>query len=153
MSPTGDTPGVSIDGKTTMKFRFNQNPEWFNGPANNFGVILTLGKFYDVGAPGAPAPCNIKLQAVVTPTAVAATDYAIPLSSFGIIQACNVAGLTPAAALALSPLSQVDFQGVGSSNPLPAVGGKLVGANMSVGVGSPAVYPTTLAVGGGITFE
>jgi hypothetical protein len=153
LSGTADTPGVSISGKTTMKFRFNQNPEWFNGPAKNFGVILTLGKFYDVDAGPAVAPCNIKLLAVVTPTSAAATDYAVPISSFDLIQTCGVGGLTPASALALSPLSQVDFQGVGSSNPLPAVGGKLVGANMSVPVGSPAVYPTTLAVTGGVTFE
>jgi hypothetical protein len=99
------------------------------------------------------AACNIKLLAVVTPTAVASTEYTVAISSFGVIQPCNVAGLTPAAALALSPLSQVDFQAVGSGNPLPPVGGQSVGANMSVGVGSPVVYPTTLAVTGGITFQ
>ncbi len=153
LSGTADTPGVSINGKTTMKFTFGQNPEWFNGPAKNFGVILTLGKFYNVGSSSAPAACNIKLLAVVTPTAQAATAYSIAISSFGLIQTCNVAGLTPATALALGPLSQVDFQAVGSGNPLPAVGGKLVGANMSVPTGSPAVYPTTLVVNGAITFE
>jgi len=153
LSGTGDTPGVSISGKTTMKFTFNQNPEWFNGPANNFGVILTLGKYYNVSSNSTPQPCNIKLLAVVTPTALAPTAYTIPISSFGLIQTCNVSGLTPASALALSPLSQVDFQAVGSGNPLPPVGGKLVGANMSVGTGSPAVYPTTLALTGGITFQ
>ena len=31
--------------------------------------------------------------------------------------------------------------------------GKLVGANMSVPTGSPAVYPTTLVVNGAITFD
>jgi hypothetical protein len=153
LSGTGDTPGLSIAGKTAMKFNFGQNPEWFTSPTNNFGVILTLGKFYDVDPGAAVQPCNIKLLAVVTPSSAASTNYTIPLSSFGVIQSCNVSGLTPASALALSPVSQVDFQAVGSANPLPAVGGKLVGANMSVGVGSPAVYPTTLAIGGGITFE
>jgi hypothetical protein len=153
LSPTADTAGVSIAGKATMKFTLGQNAEWFSSPTNNFGVILTLGKFYDVdGGPGVAA-CNIKLLAVVTPTAAAASNYAIPLSSFEVIQNCNVAGLGVAAALALSPLSQVDFQAVGSSNPLPAVGGKLVGANMSVGTVAPVVYPSTIALGGGITFE
>lgn len=153
LSGTGDTPGVSVSGKTTMKFNLGQNAEWFSSPTNNFGVILTLGKFYDVDPGAAVQPCNIKLLAVVTPTSAAAANYAIPISSFGLIQTCNVSGLTPASALALSPLSQVDFQAVGSGNPLPPVNGQLVGANMSVGVGSPAVYPTTLALGGGITFE
>ena len=153
LSGTGDTAGVSASGKTVMKFQFNQNPEWFNSPTPNFGVILTLGKFYDVDPSSVVQPCNIKLLAVVTPSAVAPTNYSIPISSFGIIQACNVSGLTPASALALSSVSQVDFQAVGSGNPLPPVGGKLVGANMSVGAGSPAVYPTTLVVNGAITFE
>ena len=153
LSSTADTPGVSINGKTTMKFQFGQNPEWFNSPTNNFGVILTLGKFYNVGSVSAPAACNIKLLAVVTPTAQAASNYSIPLSSFALIQTCNVSGLTPASALALAPLSQVDFQAVGSANPLPPVNGKLVGANMSVSTGSPAVFPTTLVVNGGISFD
>lgn len=153
LSGTGDTPGVSINGKTTMKFTFGQNPEWFSGPAKNFGVILTLGKFYNVSGNSTVQPCNIKLLAVVTPTAQAATAYSVALSSFGLIQTCNVPGLTAASALALGPLSQVDFQAVGSGNPLPPVNGNLVGANMSVPTGSPAVYPTTLVVNGAITFE
>ncbi len=153
LSSTADTPGVSIAGKTTMSFTFGQNPEWFNGPAKNFGVILTLGKFYNVGTTAAPAACNIKLLAVVPPTAQAATRYTLRLSDFTLIQTCNVAGLTPASALALGPLSQVDFQAVGSGNPLPPNNGRLVGANMSVPTGNPAVYPTTLVVNGAITFE
>ena len=153
LSGTGDTPGVSIAGKTSMSFTFGQNPEWFNGPAKNFGVILTLGKYYNVGSASAPAACNIKLLAAVTPTAQAATRYTLQLSDFTLIQTCNVAGLTPASALALGPLSQVDFQAVGSGNPLPPNNGKLVGANMSVSTGSPAVFPTTLVVNGAITFQ
>jgi hypothetical protein len=145
LSGTGDTPGVSIAGKTSMSFTFGQNPEWFNGPAQNFGVILTLGKYYNVGSASAPAACNIKLLAAVTPTAQAATRYTLQLSDFTLIQTCNVAGLTPASALALGPL--------GSGNPLPPNNGKLVGANMSVSTGSPAVFPTTLVVNGAITFQ
>ena len=153
LSGTADTAGVSIAGKTSMSFTFGQNPEWFNGPAKNFGVILTLGKFYNVGSVSAPAACNIKLLAVVTPTAQAPTRYTLALSGFTLIQTCNVSGLTPASALALGPLSQVDFQAVGSGNPLPPNDGRLVGANMSVATGTPAVYPTTLVVNGGISFE
>lgn len=153
LSGTTDTPGLSIAGKTSMSFTFGQNPEWFTSATPNFGVILTLGKFYNVGTAAAPAACNIKLLAVVTPTAQAATHYTLPLSGFSLIQTCNVAGLTPASALALGPLSQVDFQAVGSGNPLPPNNGKLVGANMSVATGTPAVYPTTLVVNGAITFD
>lgn len=154
LSGTADTPGLSIAGKASMSFTFGQNPEWFSSPTPNFGVILTLGKFYNVGSASAPAACNIKLLAVVTPTAQAPTRYTLPLSGFTLIQTCNVAGLTPASALALGPLSQVDFQAVGSGNPLPPNNGKLVGANMSVPTtGTPVVYPTTLVVNGDITFQ
>jgi hypothetical protein len=150
-SSTGDTPGLSIAGKTTMKFQFGQNPEWFNSTAKNFGVILTLGKFYSVSS----GACNIKLLAVVTPSSFGVTAYSVALSSFGVIQNCGVGSVnSPATALAAGgPLSQVDFQAVGTGNPLPPVGGQLVGANASVGVGSPAVYPTTLVVKGAVTFE
>ncbi len=153
LSGTGDTPGLSIAGKSSMSFTFGQNPEWFGSATPNFGVILTLGKYYNVGSASAPAACNIKLLAVVTPTAQAATRYTLQLGNFSLIQTCNVAGLTPASALALGPLSQVDFQAVGSGNPLPPNNGKLVGANMSVPTGTPAVYPTTLVVNGAITFD
>ena len=153
LSSTADTKGLQLGSQTTMKFTFGQNPEWFASATKNFGVILTLGKFYNVGSSSAPAPCNIKLLAVVTPTAAAATAYAVPLSSFGLIQTCGVGGLTPASALALAPVSQVDFQAAGGTAALPAVGGKTSGANLSVPTGSPAVYPTTLVVNGGITFE
>jgi len=153
LSASGDTPGVQLGGQTTMKFNFGQNPEWFGSGTNNFGVILTLGKFYNVGTAGAPAPCNIKLLAVVTPTAAAASAYAVALSSFGLIQTCGVGGLTPASALALAPVSQIDFQATGGTAALPPVGGKTVGANLSVPSGSPAVYPTTLVINGAIGFE
>jgi hypothetical protein len=153
LSATADTKGLQVGSQTLMKFTFGQNPEWFATTTKNFAVILTLGKFYNVGSASAPAPCNIKLLAVVTPTASAASAYAVPLISFGLIQTCGVSGLTPTSALALAPVSQVDFQATGGTSALPAVGGKTAGANLSVSTGSPAVYPTTLVVNGGITFE
>ena len=101
VSATADTPGVQINGQTTVNFTFNNNPEWQASGTNNFGVLLTLGKFYDVDPGAGVQPCNIKLLAVVTPlNNGAATPYAIPLSSFAIIQSCNSGITTVAAALA-----------------------------------------------------
>jgi hypothetical protein len=154
VSATGDTPGVQISGQTTVNFTFNNNPEWQASGTNNFGVLLTLGKFYDLDAGSAVQPCNIKLLAVVTPlNNGAATSYAIALSDFAIIQSCNSGISTVAAALASAPVSEVAFQAAGGGAALPTVGGKTTGANLSVPTGNPAVYPTTLALTGGISFR
>ena len=150
VSATADTPGVQINGQTTVNFTFNNNPEWQASGTNNFGVLLTLGKFYDVDPGAGVQPCNIKLLAVVTPlNNGAATPYAIPLSSFAIIQSCNSGITTVAAALASSPVSEVAFQAAGGGAALPTVGGKTTGANLSIA--AAGVYPTTLALTGGIT--
>lgn len=149
LSATADTAGLQLGNQTTMKFTFGQNPEWFNsGTTNRFLVMLTLGKFYTVGS----GACNIKLAQVVTPTAAAASAYTLNLSNFAVIQDCAVPGLTAASALALSPISQVDFQGAGGTSVI-TVNGVASGANLSVSTGSPAVYPTTVVVNGAITFE
>ena len=155
LSATGNTPGVQISGQTTVNFTFNNNPEWQTSGTNNFGVILTLGKFYDLDAGTAVQPCNIKLLAVVTPlNNGAATPYAVPLSDFAIIQSCNSGISTVAAALASAPVSEVAFQAAGGGAALPPVGGKTTGANLSVPTtGNPPVYPTTLALTGGISFR
>jgi hypothetical protein len=119
---------------------------------NNFGVLLTLGKFYNIGSGGATVPCNLKLLAVVTPlNNGAATAYAVPLSSFQVIQACNTGIGTVAAALAASPVSELAFQAAGGTAAPPTVGGKTTGANFTVAAGG--VYPTTLALTGGISFQ
>ena len=152
ISATADTAGLQISGQTTVNFTFNNNPEWQSSGTNNFGVLLTLGKFYNVGTVAAPAPCNIKLLAVVTPlNNGAATAYAIALNSFAIIQACNSGISTVAAALASAPVSEVAFQAAGGTAALPTVGGKTTGANLSVV--NAGVYPTTLALTGGVTFQ
>jgi hypothetical protein len=154
VSATGDTPGVQINGQTTVNFKFNNNPEWQASGTNNFGVILTLGKFYDLDPGTAVQPCNIKLLAVVTPlNNGAAADYAIPFTDFAIIQSCNSGISTVAAALASAPVSEIAFQAAGGGAALPTVGGKTTGANLSVPTGNPPVYPTTLALTGGISFR
>jgi hypothetical protein len=152
LSSTADTAGVTLSGQTTVNFTFNNNPEWQASPANNFGVILTLGKFYNVGTAAAPAACNVKLLAVVSPLGGgAATPYAVPLSSFQVIQNCNTSLNTVAAALASAPVAEVAFQAAGGTAALPTVGGRTTGANFSVAANG--VYPTTLALTGGISFQ
>jgi hypothetical protein len=146
LSGTADSPGVQINGQTSMKFKLGQNAEWFGTATNKFAVDLTLGKRY----PPNGNTCRLQLRTIVTPTAAAATAYTVPLSAFSVVQDCGVGGLTVASALAASPISQVSFQGVGGSNALSA-GGQTSGANLSVAANG--VYPTTLVVVGGITFE
>ena len=146
LSGTADSTGIQINGQTAIKFKLGQNPEWFGTSTNKFAVDLTLGKRY----PPNGNTCRLQLRTIVTPTAAAATDYTVPLSAFSVVQDCGVGGLTVASALAASPISQVSFQGVGGGIALTA-GGQTSGANLSVAAGG--VYPTTLVVVGGITFE
>ena len=148
LSGSADTAGISIAGQTTMKFNFGQNPEWFASATKNFMVQLDLGKLYTVGG----SACHLQLRKVITPTAAAASAYSVPLSSFAVVQNCAVAGLTTAAALAASPISQVSFQAAGGSAKVTD-GVLETGANLSVSTGSPVVYPTTLVVNGAVTFE
>jgi Bacterial Ig-like domain len=152
LNTSGDTAGVQINGQTTVDFTFNNNPEWQASGTNNFGVVLTLGKYYNVGTAGAPAACNIKLLAVVTPlNGGNAAPYAVPLNSFSVIQGCGTGINTAAAALASAPVAEVAFQAAGGTAALPTVGGKTTGANLSVAANG--VYPTTLALTGGISFK
>jgi hypothetical protein len=146
LSPTGDSPGVQVSGQTAVRFKVGQNPEWFSTNTKNFAVDLTLGKRYVVGG----NTCRVQLRTIVTPTAAAATEYTVPFSAFSVAQDCAQGGLTVAQALAASPISQVTFQGVGGGIALSA-GGKTSGANLSVATGG--VYPTTLVLVGGISFE
>jgi len=148
-SASADTPGVQITSQTTIQFQFGMNPEWFSSATPNVGVLLTMGKHYAVNG----NPCNVKLLSVFTPTAQASTAYSIPLSSFVINQNCADTSLTVASVLATMLIAQVDFQGDGGG-PALSDGTKLTGANLSVPTtGSPAVYPTTLAVNGAVTFQ
>ena len=46
VSATADTPGVQVNGQTTLNFTFNNNPEWQSSGTNNFGVLLTLAGYF-----------------------------------------------------------------------------------------------------------
>lgn len=146
-SPAADTPGVQVGSQTQLKFKLGQNGEWFSSATNNFMIVMDLGKRFDVGG----SVCRLQLRRVVTPTAAVASDYAIPLSSFALVQDCAGAVTSVAQALAASPISQISFQGVGGGIAL-SDGTLTSGANLSVPNGA-GVYPTTLVVAGGITIE
>ncbi|MFC3146695.1 Ig-like domain-containing protein [Piscinibacterium candidicorallinum] len=146
-SPSADTPGVQVGAQTTLRFKLGQNPEWFSSATNNFMIVMDLGKRYTAGG----ATCRLQLRRVVTPTAQAATDYAIPLSSFALVQDCGGAVTSVAQALAASPVSQISFQGVGGGIAL-SDGARTSGANRSV-TDSGGRYPTTIVLQGGIRFD
>jgi hypothetical protein len=146
-SPAADTPGVQVTTQTTLKFKLGQNPEWFGSATKNFMIVIDLGKRYNVSG----NPCRLQLRRVVEPTAAAASDYAIPLGSFALVQDCAGAVSSVAQALAASPISQIAFQGVGGGIAL-SDGTRTSGANLSVANGN-GVYPTTLVLVGGITID
>ncbi|MBW8778612.1 MAG: hypothetical protein JF585_05290 [Burkholderiales bacterium] len=76
----------------------------------------------------------------------------MPLASFAFNKDCG-SGLTVAQVLAQQPIAQIDFQGDGGSAAI-AVGSTSTGANLSVATtGTPPLYPTTLVVNGGVTFQ
>ena len=146
-SPSADTPGVQVGSQTTLRFKLGQNAEWFGSATNNFMIVMDLGKRFTAGG----GTCRLQLRRVVTPTAQAASSYAIPLSSFALVQDCAGAATSVAQALAVSPISQISFQGVGGSNEL-SDGARTSGANRSVPNGDGR-YPTTVVLQGGITID
>lgn len=152
LSGAADTNGVQVTNQTHVNFTFSENPEWATSPDNNFMVELTLGKFFSVGG-----GCHVQLQAVIHPGSVAAaqtaTVYSIPLSLFTVAQNCGQGALTPTSpiqALALYPVSQFDIQGDSGAAALTR-NNLTTGANTS-NITSAGVYPTTVALQGGITF-
>ncbi len=150
LSTTADTAGVSVTNQTTIGFTLGANAEFFNNANHNVAVMLTLGKHYMVGNPS--AACNIKLLKVMTLSAQADTAYTAALSSFTVTQDCGTGITTPAAAFAVSPISQVDFQANSGLSALTQ-GGLTTGANSTVVDATWGGFPTTLAVKGGITFQ
>ena len=145
-----DMPGLQLGNQTVMKFTFNQNAEWFQNTNHNAGILLTLGKHY---VDSSNKNCNVKLLAVFTPTSVSPTAYSIPLSSFVVNADCSIPGLTVASALAASPISQIDFQGDGGASALTA-GSMSTSSNMTTATTTtPVLYPTTLVISGGVTFQ
>jgi hypothetical protein len=153
ISGTNNTSGLQLTNQTSMSFTLNQNPEWAGLSNHNIAIILTLGNYYSVNG----GACNVKLQTIMTPTGGAtATSYTVPLSQFVVSQNCGISSLSSSAvtaALAASaggPVVQVDFQG-DSGNSAITVGTKTSSANTATAANG--VYPTTIAITGGITFQ
>lgn len=150
MSTTTNTSGVTLNGQTSISFTFNTNPEWVSATGTpNVMVELTMGTLYNSGG-----ACNLQMQTVFAATGGAtATQYTIPLSDLVLAQNCGNNGNTAATALA-QPISRIDFQGDGGSAAI-TVNGITSNSNLSVAVtgSSPAVYPTTVALTGAITFQ
>ena len=145
LSEAVDHPGVQINGQTSIKFKVGENPEWFGTANNKFAIVLQLGKRYVAGG----GACRIQLRTIVAPTASAATEYTVAFSAFSVVQDCGTSQ-TVAQALAASPITQVTFQ-AGAGGPALSAGGQTTGANLTVQANG--VYPTTLVVVGGISFQ
>ena len=146
-----NTAGVTVTNQTKVNFTFNQNPEWYNSTNNRFGVVLTLGRSYPIGPDG----CRLQLHGVRAPTALAPTAYSMNLSTdFRVASNCGT-GIAPtdvAAALAASPvISSVKFLGAAGGAAIIGRDNVTSGANLSIANGG--VYPTTVALRGGITFD
>ena len=150
LSNTADTGGVTITNQTKVNFTFNQNAEWYNGSNNKFGVVITLGKRYAIDG-----GCHIQLHGVKTPTSVDATAYSMTLASdFRVASNCgtDIAPTDVAAALAASPVvSSVKFLGAGGTAAIIGANSVTSGANLNTA--ADGVYPTTVVLKGGITFN
>jgi hypothetical protein len=107
------TAGVRIDSQAAMKFNLAQNPEWFGSSDNKVKVQLTLGHFAlkPDSDPTKPATeCNVTLQAMLTPTSAAATDYSLNLKDkFTISEACGLKDLDVWNELQDYPIAKIDF--------------------------------------------
>jgi hypothetical protein len=153
LSTTANTSGVSLSGQTSISFTFNTNPEWVTATAPgmpNVWIELTMGNLYN---PTPTSTCNVQMQTVFAATGGATgTPYTIPLANFNVTQNCGDSTVTAATALA-QPISRIDFQGDGGVAAV-TINGITSNSNLTTpNTAAPPVYPTTVALGGPITFE
>lgn len=140
LSKTGDTAsGLHIDAQAAIKFNLAQNPEWFGSSDNKVNVQLILGHFALKNGKDA---CNVTLQAPLTPTSAAATDYSLNLKDkFTISESCGLKGLDLWNELQDYPISKINF-GADSMNVTV----------QTAGAAKPT-YSTQLTLTGPITFQ
>jgi len=153
LSTTANTSGVSLSGQTSISFTFNSNPEWATATAPgtpNVMIQLTMGNLVN---PTPTTTCNVQLETVFAATGGATgTPYTIPLANFNVTQNCGDSTVTAATALA-QPISRIDFQGDGGTAAI-TINGITSNSNLTTAnTAAPPVYPTTVALGGPITFE
>lgn len=136
------TVGLHIDAQAVIKFNLAQNADWFNSGNNKVNVQLILG--HHAMVPDGTNPdkdCNVTLQAVMTPTSMAATDYSINLKDkFTISESCGMTGLDPWNELQDYPIAKVNFaaNSVNLTVPNP---------------GTTSTYATQATLTGPITFQ
>jgi hypothetical protein len=135
----GDTPaGVRIDAQTALKFNLAQNPEWFGSGNNGVDINLYLGHF----AVKDGKACNVKLHAMVKPTAAAATSYSVDLrDKFTIAESCGLTGLDLWTELQDYPIAQVEFSAASAN------------VSMATAGAAKLTYSTQLTLTGPITFQ
>ncbi|MFL6630731.1 MAG: hypothetical protein ACJ8HJ_00270 [Massilia sp.] len=140
LAKTADTStGVRIDAQAALKFNLAQNPEWFATGNNAVDINLYLGHFA-LNAKG--EACNVKLHAVVTPTAAAATSYSVGLKDkFTIADSCGLTGLDLWTELQDYPIAQIEFSAVS------------VNTSMATAGTDKLTYSTQLTLTGPITFQ
>ena len=139
---TTNISGLTVTNQKTLTFTLGSNPEFFANANHNIAILLTLGKVYN-------GNCYLKLLKVMPITASADTAYSVDLSTFSVSQDCTTGIATASAAMAVSPLSQVDFQANSGGSAL-VQGGLTTGANSTIVDSQWGGYPTTLAFKGGI---
>jgi hypothetical protein len=140
LAKTADTTaGVRIDAQAALKFNLAQNAEWFATGNNAVDINLYLGHFA-LNAKG--EACNVKLHAVVTPTAAAATSYSVGLKDkFTIADSCGLTGLDLWTELQDYPISQVEFSAVSANTSMTTAGA------------AKLTYSTQLTLTGPVTFQ
>jgi len=154
ISTTGNTPGLTINGQTTMTASFGPNPEWANQTDANGGhnalVQLTLGNHYVVNG----VSCNVTLQKIFTPVLNNSTPFTFNLADFTIGQNCGLTSLVTAfdalAPTAGGPISQIDFMAAFGTKAV-TIGGLTTSANTSIILAGN--YPTAFGLSGPITFQ
>jgi len=140
------TTGVQIDKQTSLKFQLAEDPTWYGTAASNphnadVKVTLVLGHFA-LKASDNNKPCNVALQAVMTPTAASMQSYELQLASFtAFSESCGLTALTTATELATYPIVQMKFDAAAT--------------NTSASTKTPTdpSYPTAITLGGAITFQ
>jgi len=143
------TTGIQIDKQSTVRFQLAENAAWFGTAAPtdsakhnaDVKVTLILGHFA-LKASDNNKPCNVALQAVMTPTTANLQGYELNLSAFtGQAETCGLSGLDPVHELATYPIVQMKFEAAT--------------ANTSASETTPTdpSYTTAITLGGAITFQ
>ena len=140
LAKTGETTsGIRIDAQAALKLRIAQNAQWFSTGSNAVNVDLILGHFVLKADNSA---CNVKLRAVVTPTAAGATDYSVSLKDrFTVSEACGLSGLDAWNELQDHAISKLEISAVS------------VNTTVSSTPADYPTYPTELTLTGAITFQ